>query len=204
DYVLTDRHVLPFDQQPFFTEKIVHLPDTYQPTDSRREVSATVPKRGEIGLPEDGFVFCCFNNSYKISPPVFDLWMRLLPSVAGSVLWLVVTDDAARRNLRRGAERRGVEAHRLVFTPRVRHEDYLARHALADLFLDTLPYTAHGTGSNALQMGLPLLTCRGGTFAGRVGASLLHAVGLPELVTDSLEDYEAPAPKLATERHLLP
>jgi len=204
DYVLADRFVLPFDQQRFFAEKIVHLPDSYQPTDSKRRVSsANVPKRSEIGLPEDAFIFCCFNNSYKLSPPVFDVWMRLLQSVERSVLWLTVAGDLTRMNLRREAERRGVEADRLVVTDRVDHADYLARQVLADLFLDTLPYNAHGTGSNALAAGLPILTCRGGTFAGRVGASLLHAAGLPELVTDSLEEYEALALKLAVDRDLL-
>ena len=204
DYVLADRFVLPFDQQRFFAEKIVHLPDSYQPTDSKRRVSsANVPKRSEIGLPEDAFIFCCFNNSYKLSPPVFDVWMRLLQSVERSVLWLTVAGDLTRMNLRREAERRGVEADRLVVTDRVDHADYLARQVLADLFLDTLPYNAHGTGSNALAAGLPILTCRGETFAGRVGASLLHAAGLPELVTDSLEEYEALAFKLAVDRDLL-
>jgi len=203
DYVLADRFVAPFDQQPFFTEKIVHLPDSYQPTDSKREIAGKIPKRTEIGLPEDQFVFCCFNSSSKLSPPVFDVWMRLLNSVEGSVLWLTVSDNPTRENLRREAERRGVEAGRLVLTDRVGHADYLARQVLADLFLDTLPYNAHGTGSNALAAGLPILTCRGETFAGRVGASLLHAVGLPELVTNSLEEYEALAFKLAIDRDLL-
>ncbi len=203
DYILADRLVLPFDQQAFFTEKIVHLPDSYQPTDSRREVSANVPRRSEIGLPEDRFVFCCFNNSFKFSPEFFDVWMRLLKSVDGSVLWLAVSDNPTRENLRREVERRGVEAARLVLTDRVGPADYLARQVLADLFLDTLPYNAHGTGSNALGAGLPVLTCRGATFAGRVGSSLLCAAGLPELVTDSLEEYEALALKLATDGDLL-
>ena len=199
DYIIADRVVLPLDQQSFFAEKIVHLPDSYQPTDSRREVSPNIPRRSEIGLPEDRFVFCCFNNSYKVSPRIFDIWMRLLKSIEGSVLWLTVADDPTRENLRREAQGRGIEAGRLVLTDRMEHADYLARQVLADLFLDTLPYNAHGTGSNALGAGLPVLTCRGTTFAGRVGTSLLQAVGLPELVTDSLEEYEALALKLATD-----
>lgn len=203
DYILADPLVLPFDQQAFFTEKIVHLPDSYQPTDSRREVSANVPRRSEIGLPEDGFVFCCFNNSFKFFPEFFDVWMRLLKSVEGSVLWLAVSGNSTRENLRREVERRGVDAARLVLTDTVGPADYLARQVLADLFLDTLPYNAHGTGSNALGAGLPMLTCRGATFAGRVGSSLLCAAGLPELVTDSLEEYEALALKLATDGELL-
>ncbi len=203
DYILADRFVLPFDQQAFFTEKIVHLPDSYQPTDLKREIGARIPKRSEIGLPEDQFVFCCLNNSHKLSPPMFESWMRLLKSVERSVLWLSAADDPTRQNLRREAERRGIAADRLVVTDRVSHADYMARQVLADLFLDTLPYNAHVTGSNALAAGLPILTCRGDTFAGRVGASLLYAVGLPELVTSNLEEYEALALKLATDRDLL-
>jgi predicted O-linked N-acetylglucosamine transferase (SPINDLY family) len=200
DYILADRHVLPFEQQPFFTEKIVHLPDSYQPTDTRRAASSRLPTRSEIGLPEDAFVFCCFNSAYKFLPQVFDIWMRLLQSVDGSVLWLAVAHETARERLRKQAERRGVDARRLVLTPPVGHADYLARQTLADLFLDTLPYNAHATGSNALAAGLPVLTCRGEAFAGRVGASLLHAAGLPELVTESLGEYEALARELASNR----
>ena len=138
-----------------------------------------------IGLPEDAFVFCCFNSTYKFSPTIFKVWMRLLQSIDGSVLWLTVADDVTRENLLREAERRGTQSGRLVLTPKVGHAEYLARHKLADLFLDTLPYTAHATGSNALAAGLPILTCRGATFAGRVGSSMLHAAGLPELVACS-------------------
>src|SRR5437764_4446919 len=196
DYVLADRRVLPFDEQPFYDEKIVHLPGCYQPNDSKREVSAVVPSRREAGLPDDAFVFCCFNNNYKMAAPVFDVWMRLLQSVEGSVLWLFARHDVTRQNLRREAARRGIDPVRLVFMEALPHEDYLARHALADLFLDTLPYNAHATGSNALWTGLPLVTCRGNTLAGRVGSSLLHAAGVPELVAPSLAQYEALALKL--------
>jgi predicted O-linked N-acetylglucosamine transferase (SPINDLY family) len=203
DYVLADRFVLPLDEQPFYDEKIVHLPDCYQPNDSKRKVAALRPSRREAGLPEDAFVFCCFNNNYKMAAPMFDVWMRLLRSVEHSVLWLFARHDLTRENLRRAAALRGIDPTRLVFMEQLPHEDYLARHALADLFLDTLPYNAHATGSNALFMGLPLLTCRGNTLAGRVGSSLLHAVGLPELVTGNLEEYEALARKLATDREPL-
>jgi predicted O-linked N-acetylglucosamine transferase (SPINDLY family) len=203
DYIIADPRVLPIEEQPFYVEKILHLPDTYQITDSERNVSARIPSRSEIGLPERAFVFCCFNSSYKISEPMFEIWMRLLRSIEASVLWLAISNEVARENLRREAERRGIGSERLVLTGRVNHEDYLARQALADLFLDTLPYNAHGTGSNALGAGLPVLTCRGETFPGRVGASMLHAVGLPELVTNNLEEYEALAAKLATDRELL-
>jgi protein O-GlcNAc transferase len=203
DYVLADRYVLPFEDQPFYDEKIVHLPDCYQPNDSKRRMSAAVPSRRDAGLPEDAFVFCCFNNNYKMTAPVFDVWMRLLRSVEPSVLWLFARYELTKSNLRREAAARGIDATRLVFLDELPHDEYLARHALADLFLDTLPYSAHATGSNALWSGLPLLTCRGNTLAGRVGSSLLHAAGLPELVTDSLEQYEALALKLASDRELL-
>ena len=203
DYVLADRYVLPFEDQPFYDEKIVHLPDCYQPNDSKRRMSAAVPSRRDAGLPEDAFVFCCFNNNYKMTAPVFDVWMRLLRSVERSVLWLFARHELTKANLRREAAARGIDASRLVFLDELPHDEYLARHGLADLFLDTLPYNAHATGSNALWAGLPLLTCAGNTLAGRVGTSLLHAAGLPELVTHSLEEYEALARKLATDRELL-
>jgi predicted O-linked N-acetylglucosamine transferase (SPINDLY family) len=150
-------------------------------------------------------VFCCFNNNFKITPPIFDIWMRLLRAVEGSVLWLSVVNAAVvERNLHREAEKRGVAPSRLIFAPRVeKNEDHLARQRLADLFLDTLPYNAHTTASDALWTGLPVLTCLGGTFAGRVGASLLNAVGLPELVTHSLEEYETVALKLARNKDAL-
>jgi protein O-GlcNAc transferase len=154
-------------------------------------------------LPPRGFVFCCFNNLYKIREPMFDLWTRLLRQVDGSVLWLLHANDAARRNLAHEAERRGVDSSRLVFAPRVGMADHLARHRLADLFLDTLPYNAHTTASDALWAGLPVITCGGSAFAGRVGASLLHAAGLPELVTRSLDEYEALALRLAREPDFL-
>src|SRR6266567_1268265 len=203
DYVLSDRFVLPLEEQPFYDEKIVHLPDCYQPNDSKRKVSSVLPSRREAGLPEDAFVFCCFNNNYKMAAPVFDVWMRLLRSVEHGVLWLFARHEIVKDNLRREATLRGIDPTRLVFMKELPHDEYLARHALADLFIDTAPYNAHATGSNALWAGLPLVTCGGNTLAGRVGTSLLHAAGLPELVTNNLEDYEALALKLATDRELL-
>ncbi|MDP6707729.1 MAG: hypothetical protein QF893_15405 [Alphaproteobacteria bacterium] len=171
--------------------------------DDERVVSEETPTRAEAGLPEAGFVFCCFNQSSKITPDVFDVWMRLLHRVEGSVLWLFLDNEAAAANLRREAEARGVAASRLVFAGRMPVERHLARHRLADLFIDTLPYNAHTTATDALWVGLPVLTCRGEAFAARVATSLLQAIGLPELVTESLEDYEALALKLATEPALL-
>jgi protein O-GlcNAc transferase len=200
DYVLADETALPFDQQPFFTEKIVHLPDCYHVNDASRRVSAEVPARSALGLPDQGMVFCCFNHSGKITAPIFDIWMRLLAQVPGSVLWLSKINKHAEANLRREAAARGIDPGRLViasWTDSI--EDHLSRHRAADLFLDTLPYNAHSTASDALFAGLPVVTCTGTTFAGRVGTSLLKAVGLPELVTNSLEDYEALALGLATD-----
>jgi predicted O-linked N-acetylglucosamine transferase (SPINDLY family) len=199
DYVIADPVSLPFEQQSFYTEKIVHLPDTYQVNDSTRQIATQTPTRAAAGLPEQGFVFCCFNNPWKLNVAMFDVWMRLLKAVDGSVLWLFEANTLAAENLRKEAEARGVDPARLVFAPRLDPAEHLARHRLADLFLDTLPYNAHTTASDALWAGLPLLTCKGTTFAGRVAASLLHAVGLPELVTDSLEEYENAALRLARE-----
>ena len=145
-----------------------------------------------------GFVFCCFNGNYKIMPHVFDCWMRILKQVEGSVLWLLEDNVAAANNLRREAVARGVDAKRLVFAKHLPRSEHLARHRLADLFLDTLPVNAHTTASDALWAGLPVLTCLGETFAGRVAASLLNAVGLPELITTNIESYERMAIDLAT------
>jgi protein O-GlcNAc transferase len=203
DYVIGDTLVLPPERQQFYTEKIIHLPDCFQVTDAVGPVPSKFPGRGELGLPDAGFVFCCFNNSYKIMPLMFERWMRLLNAVAGSVLWLFGPNEAAIANLSRHAHARGVDPARLVFAPKVPLEEYRARLRRADLFLDTLPYNAGATASDALSAGLPIVTCAGNGFAGRMGASLLNAVGLPDLVTTSLDDYEALALKLATDRALL-
>ncbi len=198
DYVLADATALPFDQQPFFAEKIVQLPGCYHANDTTRQVPARTPTRSELGLPDRGLVFCCFNQSYKITAPVFDVWMRLLAQAPDSVLWLTKMDDLTHANLRREAAARGITPERLIFAPRVeRIEDHLARQRAADLFLDTLPYNAHSTACDALWTGVPVVTCMGSSFAGRVAASMLEAAGLPEQVTHSLADYEALALALA-------
>jgi protein O-GlcNAc transferase len=196
DYILVDPFVVPASQQPFFRERLVHLPGSYQVNDRRREM-ATPASRQDCGLPSEGLVFCSFNNSYKIAPAFFDIWMRLLQSVPGSVLWLLEANDLVKGNLRSQAERRGVDSSRLIFAPLVPSAEHLGRHRHADLFLDTLPCNAHTTASDALWAGLPVLTCSGDTFAGRIAGSLLTAVGLPELVTGSLEEYEQTALALA-------
>jgi predicted O-linked N-acetylglucosamine transferase (SPINDLY family) len=196
DYLLADGIVAPQGEQEFFSEQLVELPGCYQPNDSRRAIAET-PSRRDCGLPPDGLVFCCFNNTYKISPAFFDMWTRVLKKVPASVLWLLESNALARRNLRREAERRGVDPDRLVFAPIKPIAEHLARHRHADLFLDTLPCNAHTTASDALWAGLPVLTCAGDTFAGRVAASLNTAIGLPELIAPSLDGYERLAIELA-------
>jgi protein O-GlcNAc transferase len=197
DYIIADRTLIPAGREDQYSENIAFLPNSYQVNDTRRRVADRTPSRGEVGLPEHGFVFCCFNGNYKITPGVFDAWMRILAAAPGSVLWLLEDNAAAAKNLRNEARRRGVEADRLVFAPRVPLPEHLARLRLADLFLDTLPCNAHTTASDALWVGAPVLTCLGDTFAGRVAASLLNAIGLPELVAPTLDAYEALANELA-------
>lgn len=204
DYILADRQVIPESQQQFYSEKIAYLPDTYLPTDGSLKIAERTPTREEMGLPATGVIFCSFNHDYKITPPIFAVWMRILEQVPGSVLWLMKLNDAAQRNLRTEAQNRGVDPERLIFATRVPLvEDHLARYRLADLFLDTSPYNAHTTASDALLAGLPVLTYMGQTFSGRVAGSLLNAIGLPELITHTLEDYEALAVKLALDSHSL-
>ena len=203
DHLIGDAVVTPTAHQPFFTEKLMNLPDSYFPTDAALEIGA-VPSRTEAGLPETGFVFCSFNAPWKITAPVFEVWMRLLKAAPGSVLWLKQPNATARQNLEREAAARGVDAGRLVFAKDVPSlADHLARHALADLFVDTLPYNAHATAAHALWAGLPVLTCQGKAFAGRVSSSLLRAVDLPELITASLCEYEVQALHLVQEPQLL-
>jgi protein O-GlcNAc transferase len=204
DYILGDPTVIPEQHRAFYTEQVVWLPDSFLASDNRRAISPRTPTRLECGLPEHGFVFCSFNNAYKITPKIFQLWMRLLHATPNSILWLSQAHPMVLTNLRREAERCGVSPQRLIFAPKIpENADHLARQRQADLFLDTLPYNAHTTASDALWAGLPVLTCLGETFAGRVAASLLKAAGLPELITTSLDDYEALALKLAQEPTLL-
>jgi protein O-GlcNAc transferase len=197
DYIIADRILIPPEHYTAYSEKIVLLPDSYQANDAKGRISPATPSRTTAGLPEQAFVFCAFNNGYKIQPAAFEMWMRLLRAVDGSVLWLLHNNEEFVENLGREAEARGVSSNRLVFAPILKAEEHLARHRLADLFLDTLPYNAHTTASDALWMGVPVVTCIGTTFAGRVAASLLHAVGLPELVTKNYGEYEALALRLA-------
>lgn len=197
DYILGDPVVIPAGDEHHYAETVIRLPHSYQVNDDRRDISDRVFTRAELGLPEDGFVFCCLNNNYKITPDVFDIWMRLLAEVEGSVLWLLADNRWAEANLRSEAAARGIDVARLVFARRVPVPEHLARQRCADLFLDTFNYAAHTTASDALWAGLPVVTKLGRSFAARVGASLLHAVGLPELVTETEEDYAALALALA-------
>jgi predicted O-linked N-acetylglucosamine transferase (SPINDLY family)/SAM-dependent methyltransferase len=197
DYIIADAFILPPELQPFFDEKAIWLPQCYQPNDTRRAIAQKAPSRAECGLPDSGFVFCSFNNNYKISPEMFGIWIGLLAAAPGSVLWLLEGNAVMRGNLSREAQSRGIDPARLVFSPKLDLPQHLARHAHADLFLDTVPVNAHTTASDALWAGLPVLTCAGRSFASRVAGSLLRAVGLPELVTHSLADYEVLALRLA-------
>jgi len=194
--LIADPVIIPQDYHQYYSEKIVYLP-AYQVNDNQREISEKIFTRSELGLPADDFVFCCFNNNYKITPSTFDSWMRILLAVEGSVLFLLDANETATSNLKKEAEARGVIADRLVFAKPLPTPEYLARYRIADLFLDTLPYNAGTTASDALRMGLPVLTLMGKSFASRMAASLLNAVGLPELITINPEAYESLAIKLA-------
>ena len=200
DYIIGDVTLFDKADSEFYSEKLVRLPHCYQPNDRRRPVPGGTFSREEHGLPRDAFVFCCFNNNFKIQPETFESWMRILRRTPGSVLWLLEDNQLAAANLRKQATVHGIDANRLVFAKRMELSDHLARHRLADLFLDTLPYNADTTASDALWMGLPLLTLKGTTFAGRVAASLLSSIGVPELVTHSREEYESLAIDLAHDR----
>jgi protein O-GlcNAc transferase len=189
DYIVADETAIPAEDRIHYAEKVVWMPGSYQVNDAKRRISGQAQTRAEHGLPDTGVVFCCFNNTYKITPAVFDTWMDILKQVKGSVLWLFKDNAAAAENLRKEANRRGIHPSRLIFAERMDVAHHLARHRVADLFLDTLPYNAHTTGSDALWAGLPLLTCLGESFAGRVAAGLLKSVGLPELITTSRQDY---------------
>ena len=197
DYFIADRILIEESEEKFYSEKTVILPDSYQVNDSRRALPQSGPGRAACGLPERGLVFCSFNSSYKLTPEIFAVWMNILKAAPGSVLWLLENNPEFAANLRRAAGAAGVAAERLVFAPMIPPDRHLARMTEADLFLDLLPCGGHTTASDALWAGVPLLTCRGHTFAGRVAASLLHAVGLPELVTQNLGDYQALALALA-------
>jgi len=206
DYIVADDFVIPEALESGYSEKVVRLPECFQPNDARREQLQLAPaaSRTAAGLPEQALVLCCFNNSYKLNPPFFEVWMRLLRRAPGSVLWLLGQDAAVRANLSNEAAARGVEPGRLIFAPRVTYLEHLARLSLADLFLDTLPFNGGATAGDVLCAGVPLLTCTGEAFAARMAGSLLRAIGLPELVTSSIAEYEHRAVELLEEPSRLP
>jgi len=203
DYIVADDCVLPVSSQDFYCEKVVYMPETYQPNDRSRKMSDRLYTRNELGLPDDGFVYCCFNNNYKITSRIFESWMRILNQVKGSVLWLLEDNPSASRNLKSSARSLGIDPDRLIFAKRDELSIHLSRQRCADLFLDTSPYNAHTTASDALWVGLPILTIKGNTFPGRVAASLLNSLRLNELVVESFEDYESAAIDLAVNKEKL-
>jgi predicted O-linked N-acetylglucosamine transferase (SPINDLY family) len=191
DYLIADHVIIPDHLRQFYTESVVRLPHCYQANDSQRPIAEETPTRLSVGLPESGRVLCSFNNNYKITPVIFDVWMRVMVRHPDCILWLLQDNEAAVQNLRKEAQKRGVDPSRLVFAPRMRNELHLARHRLADLFVDTYPCNAHTTASDALWAGLPLVTYAGETFASRVAASLLSGMDMNECITDNPLDYEA-------------
>jgi predicted O-linked N-acetylglucosamine transferase (SPINDLY family) len=197
DYLLADDFVIPPQSQPHYSEAVVYLPECYQANDDRRLIADPGPTRAEAGLPGDAFIYCSFNNSYKVTPEVFDVWCRLLVAKPDSVLWLLADTEATQHNLRAAASSRGVDPQRLCFAGRLAYPYHLARLRLADLFLDSFPFNAGTTASDALWAGLPVLTCCGQAFASRMAGSLLRAVGLPELACADLGSYEEMALRLA-------
>jgi predicted O-linked N-acetylglucosamine transferase (SPINDLY family) len=198
DYISADHNLIPEDSQSFYSETPIYLPNTYMPTDNTREISNKLMTREDMGLPKDSFVFCCFNNNYKITSEEFDIWMRLLGKIKGSVLWLRKSNDWSEANFRLEAKKRNVDSSRIIFAERAPMEEHLARHKLADLFLDTFNFNAHTTASEALWAGLPIVTKTGNGFAARVAGSLLHAIDCPELITETKEEYESLILELAT------
>jgi protein O-GlcNAc transferase len=202
DYAIADSFVIPPESEPAYSERIARLPHCYQPNDRNRAVAETHP-RADYGLPEHAFVFCCFNQNYKITPEVFAAWMRLLRAVDGSVLWILDSNALARRNLLACAQRAGIAPDRLVFAPRMRNAEHLARYRAANLALDTFPYTSHTTLSDALWCGCPAVALCGHTFASRVSGSLLNAFGMTDMVAHTLADYEGLALALASDRDRL-
>lgn len=203
DYLVADAHVIPAGREACYAENVVRLPDTFQASDTRRPVAPRVPTRTELGLPEEGAVFCAFHTASRITPEMYGAWMDILVAVKDSVLWLASGSDSMQGNLRRAAQARGVGAERLVFAPRAEHAEHLARLQHADLALDTLPFNGNDAASDALRRGVPVITCCGDALAARMAGSLLHAIGMPELVTSTLEDYKALAIRLGGDPQLL-
>ena len=203
DYIVADKTLIPKKYQKYYSEKIIYLPDTYQVRDSKQKISTKIIKKENFNLPKNNFIFCCFNQNYKITPSIFNIWMRLLKKINKSVLWLLEDNPTASINLKKEAENKGINSERIIFAKRIPQSEHLARHKIADLFIDTFPYNAHTTCSDALWSGLPVITLAGESFASRVGASILKAIDLKELITTSEKDYENLILKLATNQKML-
>ena len=203
DYIVAHKTLIPKENQKFFSEKIIYLPDSYQPNDYTKKMSKKVFTREELSLPKNAFVFCCFNQNYKITPNIFNIWMKILKKIEGSVLWLIKDSNEGANNLKKEANKRGINPDKIIFAKRMTISEHLARHKMADLFIDTFPYTAHTTCSDALWSGLPVITLMGQSFASRVSGSLLNAVGLNELITTTEKDYEDLIIRLATDSNQL-
>ena len=203
DYLIADKILIPKKSQEYYSEKIIYLSNTFLVSDSTKKTSEKIFTKEELGLPKSGFVFCCFNQSYKILPKTFDIWMRILNRVKGSVLWLLETDEISYKNLKKEATNRDVDSSRIIFAKRVSVSEHLSRHRAADLFIDTFPYSAHTTCSDSLRAGLPVLTIQGETYASRVSSSLLNVLDLKELITHSSKEYEDMAVELANNKSKL-
>ena len=190
DYVIADKNLISDEDKKFYFEKIIYMPDHYMPYDSKRNTTHHNYDREKFNLPKSGFVYCCFNSIYKVNPPIFNSWMRILKKTKNTFLCLLENNDSCKENLITEALKRGVDANRILFSPLVDYEDIFQRFKLCDLFLDTFPYAAHTTASEALSSGLPLLTMHGQSFQSRVASSFLKNLNLPELITSNIEDYE--------------
>ena len=203
DYIIADKTLIPKESQKYYSEKIIYLPNTYQARDSSQKISNKIFKREELNLPKNAFVFCCFNQNNKITPNIFDIWMRILKTVDGSVLWLLEDNSIAAKNLKKEAKKKKINPDRIIFAKRMPTADHFARHKCADLFIDTFPYGAHTTCSDSLWAGLPIVTLMGKSFASRVGGSLLNAINLEELITTTEKEYEELIIELANNSYRL-
>ena len=190
DYIIADEVIIPKENFDYYSEKVLYLPDCYQANMSQKDISQKKFKRSDFGLPENAFVYCSFNNNYKITPHIFNIWMNMLKEVPNSILWIFKSNETASKNLKKESEARGVDPNRIIFASYLPNEEHLKRISLADLFLDTFPYNAHVTASDAVRMGIPIVTLTGNSFASRVGASILSCVGMKELITSNTKEYQ--------------
>jgi predicted O-linked N-acetylglucosamine transferase (SPINDLY family) len=197
DYIIADKNLIQPDENKYYTEKIIYMPHTYQPNNDTQEISKKIFTREELNLPKDSFVFACFNNLHKITPEIFKIWTNILKKVENSILWLNVTNEQAKNNLKKEFKKKCLPENRLIFAEKIEHSLHLSRLKIVDLCLDTLPYNGHTTTSDSLCAGIPVVTCLGETFAGRVASSLLRATNMDELITNNLDEYENLAVNIA-------